>query len=103
MDRYSVYCPIHNHKHVLSIQVDKYRSDYNHMFLVMGLHKVHKHQCTNSFTCKIPIVQKALPSKVQSDLEVNALTQWQQQDLISECNQGLYFSILNTNTTLETL
>ena len=31
------------------------------------------------------------PSKVGSYLEVNAWTDWQQQDLISECVQGLAY------------
>ena len=41
------------------------------------------------------------PSKVESYLEVNALTDWQQQDLISEYDQGAHTE--HINTTLDTL
>ena len=34
-------------------------------------------------------VKKARPSKVESYLEVNTYADWRQQDLISECGQGL--------------
>ena len=36
-------------------------------------------------------VKKARPSKVESYLEVNTWADWQQQDLISECGQGLAY------------
>ena len=42
--------------------------------------------CKNTFS-----VKKAWPSKVESYLEVNASADWQQQDLISECSQGLTY------------
>ena len=35
--------------------------------------------------------KKAQPSKVESYLEVNTWTDWRQQDLISECDQGLAY------------
>ena len=35
--------------------------------------------------------KKAQPSKVESYLEMNTWTDWQQQDLISECGQGLVY------------
>ena len=36
-------------------------------------------------------VKKARPSKVESYLEVNTWADWRQQDLISECGQGLAY------------
>ena len=36
-------------------------------------------------------MKKAWPSKVESYLEVNASTDWRQQDLISEYGQGLAY------------
>ena len=35
--------------------------------------------------------KKGAPSKVESYLEVNTWAEWQQQDLISECGQGLAY------------
>ena len=43
---------------------------------------------------------KSEPSKVESYLEVNAWTDWWQEDLISEYTQGLAYW---KNTTLDTL
>ena len=45
--------------------------------------------------------KKVQPSKVESYLEVNAWTDWRQQDLISEYGQGLAY--WTQNTTLDTL
>ena len=56
-----------------------------------------KYQDNNSFiaTCLNNLMQKHLwckkvwPSKIESYLEVNTLTDWRQQDLISEYGQNL--------------
>ena len=42
--------------------------------------------CKNTFS-----VKKTLPSKAELYLKVNARRDWQQQDLISECGQGLAY------------
>ena len=42
--------------------------------------------CKNTFG-----VKKAWPSKVESYLEVNAQTDWGQEDLISESGKGLAY------------
>ena len=42
--------------------------------------------CKNTFG-----VKKVWLSKVESYLEVNALTDWQQKDVISECGQSLAY------------
>ena len=42
--------------------------------------------CKNTFG-----VKKARPSKVESYLEVNTRADWQQEDLILECGQGLAY------------
>ena len=44
---------------------------------------------SNDISCKSTFgVKKAQSSKVESYLEVNAWTDWQQQDLVTEYGQG---------------
>ena len=47
---------------------------------------VYNNSCKNTFD-----VQKTWPSKVKSYLKINARRDQQQQDMISECGQGLAY------------
>ena len=52
----------------------------------IAMHETYK---SNDISCKNTFgVKKVQPSKVESYLEVNVWTDWQQQDLISEFSQG---------------
>ena len=60
------------------------------------MHTYYVFICTSQFTvnysCKNTFgVKQAWPSKVESYLEVNTLVNWRQQDLISDCGQGLAY------------
>ena len=57
----------------------------------MKLHTIsyvvmYMYSCKNTFGIK-----KVQPSKVESYLEGNAWTDWQQEDMISEYSQGLEY------------
>ena len=53
------------------------------------MHELYK---SNDVSCKNTFgVKKVYPSKAESYLELNAWTEWQQQDLISEYGQGLAY------------
>ena len=57
----------------------------------------------HNISCKTTVnVKKVRPSKVESYLEVNACTNWWQQDLISEYSQEAKHAE-HINTTLDIL
>ena len=65
------------------------------------MHKPYKSDnisCKNTFGVK----NRDQVAKVESYLKVSAWTDWQQQDLISECGQCLAYTE-HINTTLDTL
>ena len=56
--------------------------------IIINLTKVMR---CHAKTCLVQ--RKAQPSKVKSHLEINAWRDWREQDLISECDQGLVYWI----------
>ena len=55
------------------------------MLIVTYMYSIN-YSCKNTFGIK-----KVPPSKVESYLEVNTWADWRQQDLISDCGQGLAY------------
>ena len=65
----------------------------------IAMHKPYK---SNNISCKNTFgVKKVWPSKVESYMEVNAWTDWWQQDNILEYGQGLAYWTLITLDTLK--
>ena len=68
---------------------------YIHTYMCTYVYTVHIHLykciCNNYLIQNTFGVKKAQPSKVESYLEVNTWEDWRQQDLISECGQGLAY------------